>query len=78
MCYCANLCGCRLFWNFIANKATTATQLGTIARISNTKDRVCVVLSDSFVLVALRDVACAIVPICVAVGFFGISLPLKL
>ena len=37
-----------------------------------------VILSDSFVLVALCDMACAIAPICVAVGFFGISLPLKL
>jgi hypothetical protein len=40
----------------------TATQLGTIAKVSNTKGRVCVVLSDSFALVAVRDVACAIVP----------------
>jgi hypothetical protein len=62
----------------IANKATTATQLATIARASNTKDRECVVLSESFVLVEFRDVAFVIVPSFVAVGFFGISLPIKL
>ena len=47
-------------------------------RASNTKDRICVVLSDYFVLVELYDVECTIVPSCVSVGFFGISLPIKL
>ena len=75
LCQVVRLSGfCYLF----ANKATTAKQLGTIARPFNTKDRLRVVLCGSFVLDEFHDVACAIVPSFVAAGFIFISLPIKL
>ena len=62
-----------------ANKATTAWQLCTIAMtFYYPKDTVIVVLRGPFVLVEFCDVTFAIVPGFVAVGFFGISLPIKL
>jgi hypothetical protein len=68
-----------LFWQFFANKATTAWQHCMIATtFYNPKDTVIVVLRGSFVLVEFCDVAFVIVPSFVSVGFFGISLPIKI